>query len=212
MQIISTGGAVENMSGRISNISQKMSRSAVLNFLTSSDPHWITTGSRGPLSHSYDLNFKKYTKNTQTVHKKQIHKLRNILFNSQTKKHTKIGILISMGRLINLTVNLQFQIPSLLHSVLKFTISDFAFLRMYTLLICWEKLFNFLNSRGPLGVRGPQVKNHLSRSFRLKATWTWLDEECTNKQSKFQWLQNPSQINANNRKCEILWEDYNEWW
>jgi hypothetical protein len=54
-----------------------------------------------------------------------------------------------MGRLNNLIFNLQFQIPSLLHSVLKFSISDFAFfLRMYTLLICLEKLFNFLNSRG----------------------------------------------------------------
>jgi hypothetical protein len=43
---------------------------------------------------------KQYTKNTQTIHKKQIHKLRNILFNSQTKKYTKIGILILMGRLM----------------------------------------------------------------------------------------------------------------
>jgi hypothetical protein len=42
-------------------------------------------------------------------------------------------------------------------SVLKFSISDFTFSRTDTLLICWEKLFNFLNSRGPPGVRGPQV-------------------------------------------------------
>jgi hypothetical protein len=56
-----------------------------------------------------------------------------------------------MGRLTNLIFNLQFEIPSLLHSVLKISISDFAFLRIYTLLICWEKLFNFLNSRGPQG-------------------------------------------------------------
>jgi hypothetical protein len=46
-----------------------------------------------------------------------------------------------MGRLTNLIVNLQFQIPSLLQSVLKFSISDFAFLRIYTWLICGEKLF-----------------------------------------------------------------------
>jgi hypothetical protein len=32
-----------------------------------------------------------------------------------------------MGRLTNLIFNLQFQIPSLLQSVLKFSISDFAF-------------------------------------------------------------------------------------
>jgi hypothetical protein len=49
----------------------------------------------------------------------------------------------------NLIFKLQFQIPSLLQSVLKFSTSDFAFLRKNTLLICWEKLFNFLNSRGP---------------------------------------------------------------
>jgi hypothetical protein len=36
---------------------------------------------------------------------------------------------------------------------------------MYTLLICWEKLFNFLNSRGPPGVRGRQVKNRCSNVF-----------------------------------------------
>jgi hypothetical protein len=41
-------------------------RPAVLNLLTSADPHWITTGSRGPLSHFYDLNLK-------IIHKK-IHK------------------------------------------------------------------------------------------------------------------------------------------
>jgi hypothetical protein len=64
-----------------------------------------------------------------------------------------------MGRLTNLIFNLQFQIPSLLQNVLKFSISDSAFLRIYTLLICWEKLFSFLNSRGPPGVRGPQVNN-----------------------------------------------------
>jgi hypothetical protein len=39
----------------------------------------------------------------------------------------------------NLIFNLQFQIPSLLQSVLKFSISDFAFLSKNTLLICWEK-------------------------------------------------------------------------
>jgi hypothetical protein len=54
-----------------------------------------------------------------------------------------------MGRLTNSIFNFQFQIPSILQSILKFSISDFAFLRAYTLLICWEKLFNFLNSRGP---------------------------------------------------------------
>jgi hypothetical protein len=61
---------------------------------------------------------------------------------------------------MNLIFNLQFQIPSLLQSVLKFSISDFAFLRIY-ILICWEKLLNFLNSRGP------QVKNrwHTSWSY-----------------------------------------------
>jgi hypothetical protein len=59
----------------------------------------------------------------------------------------------------NLIFNLKFQIPSLLQSILKFSISDFAFLHIYTLLICWEKWFNFLNSCGPPGVLGPQVKN-----------------------------------------------------
>jgi hypothetical protein len=69
-----------------------------------------------------------------------------------------------MGRLTNLIFNLQFQILSLLQSVLKFSISDFDFfLRIYTLLICWETLFNFLNSRRLPGVRGPQVKNRWSR-------------------------------------------------
>jgi hypothetical protein len=59
-----------------------------------------------------------------------------------------------MRRLTNFIFNLQFQIPSLLQSVLKFSISDFAFF-----MSCWEKLFDFLNSRGPPGVRGPQVNN-----------------------------------------------------
>jgi hypothetical protein len=68
-----------------------------------------------------------------------------------------------MGRLTNLIFNFQFQIPSLLQSVLKLSISDFAFLRKNTLLICWEKLLNFLNTRGPPGVRGPQFNN---RCFR----------------------------------------------
>jgi hypothetical protein len=99
--------------------------------LTSADPHWITTGSRRPLTHPTIWTSKQYTKNTQTVHNKQIHKLRNILFNSQTKKYTKIRTLILMGRLMNLIFNLQFQIPSLLQSVLKFSISDFAFLRNF---------------------------------------------------------------------------------
>jgi hypothetical protein len=44
-------------------------RAAVPNLLTSADPHWITTGSRGPLSHFYDLKLKtihkKYTNSTQ---------------------------------------------------------------------------------------------------------------------------------------------------
>jgi hypothetical protein len=71
----------------------------------------------------------------------------------------------------NLIFNLKFQIPSLLQSVLNFSISDFAFLRKNTLLICWEKLFNFLNSRGHPGVRGPQVKNRCFKGFR---TWTSL--------------------------------------
>jgi hypothetical protein len=53
-----------------------------------------------------------------------------------------------MGRLTNLIFSLQFQSPSLLQSILKLKISDFAFLRIDTLLICWEKLFNFLNSCG----------------------------------------------------------------
>jgi hypothetical protein len=70
-----------------------------------------------------------------------------------------------MGRLTNLIFNLQFQITSLLQSVLKFSILDFAFLRIYTLLICWEKIFNFLNSRGPPGVRGLQVKNRCPRCY-----------------------------------------------
>jgi hypothetical protein len=71
---------------------------------------------------------KQYTKNTQ-----QTNKLWNILFNSQTKKYTKIGILILMGRLTNRIFNLQFQIHSLLQSFLKFSISDFDFLLTYIL-------------------------------------------------------------------------------
>jgi hypothetical protein len=67
----------------------QLSRSAVLNLLTSADPHWITNGSRGTLSHLYDLNLKTIHKNTPSVHNKQIHKLRNILFNSQTKNIQK---------------------------------------------------------------------------------------------------------------------------
>jgi hypothetical protein len=50
------------------HLKRQYSNSAV-NLLTSADPHWITTGSRGPLSHFYDLNLKtihkKYTNNTQ---------------------------------------------------------------------------------------------------------------------------------------------------
>jgi hypothetical protein len=99
--------------------------SVVLNLLTSADPHWITTGSRGPLSHFYDLKLKTIYKITQTIHNKQIHKLRNILFNSQTKKYTKILVTLITNRY--LIFNIQFQIPSLLQSVLKFSISDFAF-------------------------------------------------------------------------------------
>jgi hypothetical protein len=54
-----------------------------------------------------------------------------------------------MGRLTNLIFDLQFQIPSLLQSVLKFSILDFAFSHTFSLVISLEKLFNFLNSRGP---------------------------------------------------------------
>jgi hypothetical protein len=72
--------------------------------------------------------------NTQNLHNKQIHKLRNILFYSQTKKYTKIGILILMGRLTNLIFNLQFKIPSLLQSVLKFPIPYFAFFTCFYLI------------------------------------------------------------------------------
>jgi hypothetical protein len=104
-------------------------RPAVINLLTSADPCWITTGSRRPLSHFYDLNLKK-------IHNKQIHKLRNILFNSQTKKYTKLSSQtdgacaapMNQANVTNLIFNLQFQIPSLLQIILKFSISDFAFL------------------------------------------------------------------------------------
>jgi hypothetical protein len=58
-----------------------------------------------------------------------------------------------MRRLTNLIFNLQFQIPSLLQSVLKFSISHFAFLRKNT------------QSRTPHGVRGPQVKKRCSSLF-----------------------------------------------
>jgi hypothetical protein len=71
-----------------------------------------------------------------------------------------------MGKFTNLIFNLQFQIPSLLQSVLKFSISYFAFSRKNTLLICWEKLFNVLNSRGPPGVRGSQI-NKCCRDYTL---------------------------------------------
>jgi hypothetical protein len=52
--------------------------------LTSADPHRITTGSRGPLSHFYDLNLKtihkKYTRNIHTNYEifYLIHKRKNI--------------------------------------------------------------------------------------------------------------------------------------
>jgi hypothetical protein len=64
--------------------------------------------------------YKQYTTNKYTNYEifYLIHK---------QKKYTKIGILILMGRLTNLIFNLQFQIPSLLQSALKFSISDFAF-------------------------------------------------------------------------------------
>jgi hypothetical protein len=55
----------------------------------------------------------------------------------------------NQAKVTNLIFNLQFQIPSLLQGVLKLSVSDFAFLHIYTLLMCWEKLFNFPNSRGP---------------------------------------------------------------
>jgi hypothetical protein len=115
--------------------------------------------------------------NTQPGHNKQIHKLRNILFNSQTKKYTKnlnfnfneevdaasqrlaffniwfyfwncCAAPTNQGKGTSLICNLQFQIPSLFQSVFKFSISDFAFLQKDTLLICRKKIFNFLNSRG----------------------------------------------------------------
>jgi hypothetical protein len=103
-------------------------------FLTfiSVDLHWITTGSRGPLSHFYDLNL-------ETVHNKQVHKLRNILFNSQTKKCTKIGILILRGRLNNLIFNLQFQIPSFTE---RFKIFNFRF--------CFFTYMYFINLLGKI--------------------------------------------------------------
>jgi hypothetical protein len=127
------------------NTHRKAYRAAVLNLLTSADPHWITTGSRGPISHFYDLNLKtthkQYITNKYTnyeifylIKNEKIYKNRNFNFN---------------GKFNQLNFNLQFQIPSFLQSVLKFSISDFAFLRKHTLLICWEKLFDFLNSRGP---------------------------------------------------------------
>jgi hypothetical protein len=63
-----------------------VSRSAVPNLLTSADPHWITTGS--PRIPEPFLRFEPQN-NTQIMHNKQIHKLRTILFNSQTKKNIK---------------------------------------------------------------------------------------------------------------------------
>jgi hypothetical protein len=64
--------------------------------------------------------------------------------------HHKQMVPTNQAKGTNLIFNLQFQIPSLLQSVLKFSISDFDFLRMCTLLICWEKLFKFLKqSRTP---------------------------------------------------------------
>jgi hypothetical protein len=75
------------------------SRWAVLNLLTSADPHWITTGSRGPLSHFYNLNLKtihkQYTTNKYTnyeifylIHKRKIYKNRNFNFNGKVNKLT----------------------------------------------------------------------------------------------------------------------------
>jgi hypothetical protein len=71
------------LSIRLSSFVQ-FSITAVVNLLTSVDPHWITTGSRGPLSHFYDLNLKtihkQYTTNKYTNYE---------FFFSQTKKYTK---------------------------------------------------------------------------------------------------------------------------
>jgi hypothetical protein len=82
------------------------------------------------LSHFYDWNLKqihkKYRNSTQQTNT-QITK--HFIWFTNEKKYTKIGILIKMGRLTNLIFNLQFQIPSLLQSVLRFSILDFALLR-----------------------------------------------------------------------------------
>jgi hypothetical protein len=68
---------------------------AVFNLLTSADTHWITTGSRGPLSHFYDLNLKtihkQYTTNKYTNYKMfyLIHK---------RKKYTEILVTLITNR------------------------------------------------------------------------------------------------------------------
>jgi hypothetical protein len=76
--------------------------------------------------------------NLKTMHKKQTNSTQqtNIQITKYfiwftKEKNTKIGILILMGRLTNFICNLQFQIPSLLQSLLKFSISDFDFWEKY---------------------------------------------------------------------------------
>jgi hypothetical protein len=57
------------LSVKLFSWTSSLCKPVVLNLLTSVDPHWITTGSRRPLSHFYDLNLKtehkKYTNSTQ---------------------------------------------------------------------------------------------------------------------------------------------------
>jgi hypothetical protein len=74
----------------------------------------------------------------------------------------------------NKIFNLQFQIPSLLQSVVKFSVWDFAFSYIYFINLLGK--INFLNSRGPPGVRGPQVKNRCSK--RWQCQWMVQNTSC----------------------------------
>jgi hypothetical protein len=76
--------------------------------------------------------------NLKTIHKKT-HK------QYTTNKYTNYEIFYLIHKLKNIqNRNFNFNGKVDAVSALKFSISDFAFS-----LICWEKLFNFLNSRGP---------------------------------------------------------------
>jgi hypothetical protein len=69
---------------------------------------------------------------------KSIYSQRAVTESGSSKAHGACAAPTNQAKGSNLIFNLQFQIPSLLQSFLKFSISGFAFL--CTLLICWKKI------------------------------------------------------------------------